>query len=94
MRFLKMLQTRFDGIKIEAQDVLRRPIISDKDAYDCSTKSDGLIRKINDVYKEVVDDMGNWSRDHPGCMILYGLKTNTSDLKHMLTQHVLRVNSE
>ena len=94
MRFLKHLQTRFDSIKIEAEDVLRRPIISDKDAYDCSTKSDGLIRDINEVYKEVVDDMGNWSRDHPGCMILYGLKLDTCELKNRLTQHVSRVNSE
>ena len=94
MRFLKHLQTRFDSIKIEAEDIIYHPIISDKDAYDCSTKSDGLIRKINDVYKEVVDDMGNWSRDNPGCMILYRLKLDTCELKNRLTEHVSRVNSE
>ena len=94
MKFLEMLQTRFGRIKIEAEDIIYHPIISDKDAYDCSTKSDGLIRQINDVYKEVVDDMGNWSRDQPGCMTLYRLKLETCKLKDRLTQHVSRVNSE
>ena len=88
MKFLEMLQTRFGRIKIEAEDIFYHPINSDKDAYDCSRRSDDLVRRINEVYKEVVDDIGNWSAGHPGRMILYGLKADTCDLEDMLTQHV------
>ena len=90
MKFLEMLQTRFGRIKIEAEDIFYHPINSDKDAYDCSRRSDDLVRHIDEVSKEVGNDVGNWNGNLMARNVLYGIKVGTGDLRDRLTRHMSR----
>ena len=94
MKYLEMLQTQVDRIKIEAEDIFYHPINSDKDAYDCRRRSDDLIARLDEVHKEVVNEVSNWNGNQMACNILDTVQTETCALRDRLKQHVSCVNSE